>query len=127
MVSKPEGHSSEGDAQAPMVTAHPRQRARHEEKQVVPLELFYDLVFAFAVTQVSHLLLADLSWTGGGRALLALIVVWWAWNYTVWVTSEVDLAPILVRLLFLAMMLRAGSMRTSVLKAWSSSRVSQPS
>jgi low temperature requirement protein LtrA len=101
-----------------MGTAHPRQRARHEEKQVVPLELFYDLVFAFAVTQVSHLLLADLSWTGGGRALLALIVVWWAWNYTVWVTSEVDLAPILVRLLFLAMMLASLAMAVAVPEAF---------
>jgi low temperature requirement protein LtrA len=73
-----------------------------EGKRVVPLELLYDLVFVFAVTQVSHLLLNDLSWTGAVHAVLALGVVWWAWNYTVWVTSEVDLEPIRVRLLFLA-------------------------
>ena len=46
------------------------------------LELFYDLVFVFAVTQVSHLLLADLTWRGAGQAALALLVVWWSWNYT---------------------------------------------
>jgi low temperature requirement protein LtrA len=75
-----------------------------EEKRVAPLELFFDLVYVFAVTQVSHLLLDDLSWAGAAHAALALGVVWWAWNYTVWVTSEVDLDPVPVRLLFLAMM-----------------------
>ena len=54
------------------------------------LELFFDLVFVFAVTQVSHLLLEDLGWRGAGRAALALLVVWWAWNYTTWVTNELD-------------------------------------
>lgn len=51
------------------------------------LELFYDLVFVFAVTQVSHLLLTHLSWEGAGEALL---VIWWSWNYTTWFTNEVD-------------------------------------
>ena len=60
------------------------------EKPVAPLELFYDLVFVFAVTQVSHLLLDDLSWKGAGEAALVLLVVWWAWNYTTWVTNELD-------------------------------------
>ena len=91
MASSPDGHVPGADVRP--------------EKPVAPLELFYDLVFVFAVTQVSHLLLNDLSWTGAVHAILALGVVWWAWNYTVWVTSEVDLEPIPVRLLFLAMML----------------------
>lgn len=116
MVSKPEGESSDGHTS--MGTAYVRRLPRHEEKKVAPLELFYDLVFAFAITQVSHLLLADLTWAGGGRALLALVVVWWAWNYTVWVTSEVDLQPILVRLLFLAMMLASLAMAVAVPEAF---------
>ncbi len=118
MASKPEGHSSEAAGHAPMGTAHPRRRARHEEKRVAPLELFYDLVFVFAITQVSHLLLDDLTWAGAGRALLALLVVWQAWNYTVWVTSEVDLDPIPVRLLFLAMMLASLAMAVAVPEAF---------
>jgi low temperature requirement protein LtrA len=89
-----------------------------EGKRVAPLELFYDLVFVFAVTQVSHLLLDDLTWTGATHALLALGVVWWAWNYTVWVTSEVDLAPIPVRVLFLAMMLASLAMAVAVPEAF---------
>jgi low temperature requirement protein LtrA len=87
-------------------------------KRVAPLELFYDLVFVFSLTQVSHLQLADLSWAGAGRALLAFLVVWWAWNYTVWVTSEVDLEPIPVRLLFLAMMLASLAMAVAVPEAF---------
>lgn len=97
---------------------NPPALSRHAVKQVAPLELFYDLVFVFAVTQVSHLLRNDLSWTGAGHALLALLVVWWAWNYTVWVTSEVDLGPIQVRLLFLAMMLASLVMAVAVPEAF---------
>ena len=89
-----------------------------EGKRVAPLELFYDLVFVFAVTQVSHLLLDDLSWPGAVHALLALGVVWWAWNYTVWVTSEVDLDPISVRVLFLVMMFASLAMAVAVPEAF---------
>lgn len=89
-----------------------------EGKRIAPLELFYDLVFVFAVTQVSHLLLDDLSWTGAIHATLALGVVWWAWNYTVWVTSEVDLEPVAVRVLFLAMMLASLAMAVAVPQAF---------
>ena len=61
-----------------------------EEQRATTLELFFDLVFVFAITQVSHILLDDLSWRGGAQALLVLMVVWWAWNYTTWVTNELD-------------------------------------
>ena len=104
MASPAESHSPEGVVP--------------EGKRVAPLELFYDLVFVFAVTQVSHLLLDDLSWTGAIHATLALGVVWWAWNYTVWVTSEVDLEPMAVRLLFLAMMLASLAMAVAVPEAF---------
>jgi low temperature requirement protein LtrA len=94
-------------------------RARGEEKErAAPLELFYDLVFVFAVTQVSDLLLDNLSWAGAGEALLALLVVWWAWDYTTWVTSEVDSDPIPVRLLLLAIMLASLAMAVAVPEAF---------
>jgi hypothetical protein len=89
---------------------HSPDTAAREGKRVAPLELFYDLVFVFAITQVSHLLLNELRWTGAVHGLLALLIVWWAWDYTVWVTSEVDLEPIAVRLLVLAMMLASLAM-----------------
>lgn len=82
-----------------------RRREPGEEQRATNLELFYDLVFVFAVTQVSHLLLDDLGWSGAGRAALVLLVVWWAWNYTTWVTNELDPGSPAVRLLLVAVML----------------------
>src|ERR1700750_416839 len=70
-----------------------------------PLAVFYDLVFVFAVTQVSHHLLDDLTWRGAGQSALLLLVVWWSWNYTTWVTNELDPASPVVRLLMIAVML----------------------
>lgn len=75
------------------------------EQHATTLELFYDLVFVFAITQVSHLLLNDVSWTGAGKAALILLVVWWSWNYTTWVTNELDPGSIVVRLLLIGLML----------------------
>ena len=75
------------------------------EQRATSLELFFDLVFVFAITQVSHLLLNDLTWRGApARAALVLLVVWWAWNYTAWVTNVLDLDSVVVRLLVLAIM-----------------------
>src|SRR5262245_15328210 len=82
-----------------------RRRDAGEEQRTTALELFFDLVFVFAITQVSHLLLDHLTWTGAGQALVALLVVWWAWNYTTWVTNELDPDSIVVRLLLIGLML----------------------
>ncbi len=87
------------------VTRFARRTDTGIEQRATSLELFYDLVFVFAVTQVSHLLLEDVSWRGAGHAALALLVVWWAWNYTTWVTNELDPASLVVRLLLIAIML----------------------
>jgi low temperature requirement protein LtrA len=82
------------------------QRAPGEGRpRATSLELFYDLVFVFAITQVSHLLLAHLDWEGAGQSALVLLVVWWAWNYTTWVTNELDPESIAVRGLLIAIML----------------------
>src|ERR671934_425834 len=82
-----------------------RSRMDGQEQRATTLELFYDLVFVFAVTQVSHLLLDHLTWEGAGQAALVLLVVWWSWNYTTWVTNELDPESITVRLLLIALML----------------------
>jgi low temperature requirement protein LtrA len=79
-------------------------RPRGAGAHATTLELFYDLVFVFAITQVSHGLIAHLNWAGAGQAALVLLVVWWAWNYTTWVTNELDADSIQVRLLLIAIM-----------------------
>ena len=59
-----------------------RRRTDGVGQRASTLELFYDLVFVFAITQVSHLLLEHLTWAGAGQALIVLLAVWWSWNYT---------------------------------------------
>ena len=81
------------------------RRPAGTDQRVTPLELFYDLVFVFAITQVSHHLLDDLTWRGAGQSAFLLLVVWWSWNYTTWVTNELDPESPVVRLLMIALML----------------------
>jgi low temperature requirement protein LtrA len=60
------------------------------ERTTTPVELLWDLVFVFAVTQVTTLLRSDLSWAGFGRSILVLALVWWAWSAFVWATNAQD-------------------------------------
>ncbi len=97
-----------------------RRRGPDEEQHASNLELFYDLVFVLAVTQVSHLLLDDLTWRGGARATLVLLVVWWAWTYTTWVTNMLDPDSVVVRLLVLAIMFASLLMAVAIPEAFGS-------
>jgi low temperature requirement protein LtrA len=63
---------------------------RDDEHQVTPLELFFDLVFVFAITQVTSLLLHDPTWGGVLRGTLVLAALWSAWNGYAWLTSAID-------------------------------------
>src|SRR3954468_14558917 len=87
-------------------------------QRTTSLELFYDLVFVFAITQVSHLLLDHLTWQGAGRAAFVLLVVWWSWNYTTWVTNEVDPDATVVRLLLIGLMLASFLMAIAIPEAF---------
>jgi low temperature requirement protein LtrA len=66
------------------------EQIAESEHRVTPLELFFDLVFVFAFTQVTTLLLEDVTWAGLGRGLLVLAVLWWAWASYAWLTNTVD-------------------------------------
>ena len=81
------------------------RRQAGAEQHATTLELFYDLVFVFAITQVSHLLVEEVTWTHAWQAAFVLLVVWWSWNYTTWVTNELDPGSIVVRLLLIGLML----------------------
>src|ERR671921_603091 len=82
------------------------------------LELFYDLVFVFAITQVSHVLLAHLTWTGVLQSLIVLFAVYWSWNYTTCTTNELDTETVLVRLLLLGLMLVSLLMSVAIPQAF---------
>src|SRR3954452_16438846 len=94
------------------------RRAADGDQRASALELFYDLVFVFAVTQVSHHLLGDLTWRGAGQSTLLLLVVWWSWNYTTWVTNELDPESPVVRLLMIALMLASLVMAAAIPEAF---------
>ncbi len=78
------------------------------------LELFFDLVFVFAVTQVSHFLLADLTWRGALETAILFAAVWWAWMYTTWATNWIDPERAANRLMLGAVMLASLIMATAI-------------
>lgn len=69
-------------AQRPLTTT--------DDQSATFIELFFDLVFVFAVTQVVALLHADLTWEGVGRASLVFWFVWWAWTQFTWALNSAD-------------------------------------
>ena len=97
-----------------------RARHGHEHSRVTFVELFFDLVFVFAVTQLSHTLLAHLTLGGLLQATLLLMAVWWVWIYTTWVTNWLDPDRTPVRLLLFTLMLAGLVLSTSIPKAFES-------
>jgi low temperature requirement protein LtrA len=77
-------------------------RRVEREQRVTPLELFFDLVFVFAITQVTSLLSDSPTWGGLLRGLLLLGALWWAWSAYAWLTNTLDPEEGAVRLAVLA-------------------------
>jgi low temperature requirement protein LtrA len=73
-----------------------------QERRSAPIELLWDLVFVFAITQVTTLLWRDLTWAGFGRAMLVLALVWWAWSAWVWAANAQAAASPMLRFCLLA-------------------------
>ncbi|HEX4847065.1 MAG TPA: low temperature requirement protein A, partial [Novosphingobium sp.] len=72
--------------------------------QVSFLELFFDLVFVFAITQLSHFLKDNLTWLGFAQSLVLFLAVWWAWMYTTWATNWANPERFEVRVTLLVLM-----------------------
>jgi low temperature requirement protein LtrA len=85
-------------------TSHLRRRGGHDHAQVTNVELFFDLVFVFAVTQLSHGLLAHRTVLGAVETTLLMMAVWWVWIYTSWITNWLDPDRPPVRLMLFALM-----------------------
>ena len=62
------------------------------------VELFFDLVFVFGVTQLVGLMHHDLSWAGAGKTILVFWMVWWAWTQFTWALNAADTTHPLVEL-----------------------------
>lgn len=80
-----------------------RERVAGGHGKVTNIELFFDLVFVYGVTQLSHTLLHDLSLIGAAHVLLLFLAVWWVWIFTGWVTNWLDPDRIAVRAMMLAL------------------------
>jgi low temperature requirement protein LtrA len=74
------------------------------EKRVAPLELFFDLVFVFALTQVTLLMSDNPTWEGLGQGMLVLAALWWAWGAYAWLTNYIAADEGLERLLMFGVM-----------------------
>jgi low temperature requirement protein LtrA len=88
--------------------------AAEEERKTSYLELFFDLVFVFAFTQVSALILEDTSLRGFARAALVLALVWWAWSAYAWMTNAIDIENTVTRLIIFAAMVAGFFMALAV-------------
>jgi low temperature requirement protein LtrA len=97
-----------------------RQKAADEHHRVTYIELFFDLVFVFAVTQLSHRLLDHFTALGALQTVLLMLSVWWVWVYTSWITNWLDPDRAPVRLLLLALMLAGLALSTSIPEAFES-------
>ncbi|HSF60840.1 MAG TPA: low temperature requirement protein A [Gaiellaceae bacterium] len=89
-------------------------RDEEEERKTSYLELFFDLVFVFAFTQVTSLILEDTSVQGFARAALVLAMVWWAWSAYAWMTNAIDIENVVTRLILFTAMAAAFFMALAV-------------
>ena len=95
-----------------------RQTSEYEEQRATTLELFFDLVFVFAITQLSHYLVEHLDAEGAAKTLFLLLVVWWAWIYTTWMTNWFDPESPVVRSILIAVMLASLFMAIAIPEAF---------
>ncbi len=89
-----------------------------ERSRVTMVEQFFDLVFVFAITQLSHSLLAHLDWAHALRVGLLLAAVWWVWIYTSWFTNWLDPERAPVRATLFVLMLAGLVLSASIPKAF---------
>src|SRR4051812_1861644 len=95
-----------------------RQIVPNQHSRVTYAELFFDLVFVFAVTQISHTLLGRLTPLGLVQTTMLFLAVWWVWVYTSWITNWLNPELTPVRVLLFLLMLAGLVLSTSIPKAF---------
>src|SRR4051794_20039596 len=105
-----------------MAEARPWQGLLRErgpgKARVLPIELFFDLVYVFAITQLSHLLLAHLTSHGVFQTVLLEVAVWIAWVYTAWFTNWFDPGRRVIRVVLICVMVSSLIMSASLPEAF---------
>ncbi len=94
-----------------------RDRTDGGSPAVTNMELFFDLVYIFAVTQLSHRLLTHLTLRGAVETLVLFLGVWWAWNLTAWATNWADPNQSPVRAMMVVLMLLSLVMAAAIPEA----------
>ena len=89
-------------------------RDRNRHAKVTNEELFFDLIYAFAITQLSHRLLEHLTPLGAVQTLVLWFAVWLGWQYTCWVTNWFDPEKVRMRLMLFALMLIGLAMSATI-------------
>src|SRR6478736_7923541 len=92
----------------------------NQHSRVTYAELFFDLVFVFAVTQISHTLLGRFTPMGALQTTLLFLAVWWVWVYTSWITNWLNPELTPVRVLLFLLMLGGLVLSTSIPTAFDS-------
>ncbi|MDV3257210.1 MAG: low temperature requirement protein A, partial [Sphingomonas sp.] len=98
--------------------SHLRDAREQADHSVSPLELFFDLVFVFAVTQLSHRLLHHHDLLGALQTLVMFLAVWWAWVFTAWATNWLDPERTPVRLALILIMVSSLVLSSSIPEAF---------
>ena len=93
-------------------------RPREVARSVTPLELFFDLVYVFTVSQLSSNLIGDIGWRGIEETLILTLAVMYAWFMTVWTSNWLDVERRPVQLMLLGLMFATLLMATSVSAAF---------
>ena len=107
---------------SPSQARHSLLRLRSDGGKVEMVELFFDLVFVFAITQLSHGLLAELSGTNTLRIGVLLLAVWWVWICTSWATNWLDPNRPPVRSMLFVLMLVGLVLSASIPEAFGSAQ-----
>ncbi|WP_202912216.1 low temperature requirement protein A [Nesterenkonia muleiensis] len=68
------------------------------------MELFFDLVYVFAIIQLSHLLVAHLNWEGAAQFAVLFAAIWWGWNYSAWAMNWINPQSAPGRILMMVLM-----------------------
>ncbi|CAN5905167.1 low temperature requirement protein A [soil metagenome] len=94
--------------------AQPFLRSRHSHAKVTNEELFFDLIYAFAITQLSHRLVEHLTLANAVQTLVLWFAVWLGWQYTCWVTNWFNPENLRMRLMLFVLMLVGLAMSSTI-------------
>ncbi|ENN89259.1 putative transmembrane protein [Rhizobium freirei PRF 81] len=95
-----------------------RAKGSKNESKVSFVELFFDLVFVFSISQLAHTLAEHFTPLGGLEAIMLIFAVWWVWVFTAWVTNWLDPDRMPVRIMLFTLMFAGLILSASIPEAF---------